>query len=157
MTITGLSDESANEHAMSELQFSNPEQAGIFHLPLGKASALRQRAERWHFVYLSADLSPAASTEAALKILGQACDFPDWYGANFDALLDCLLDSEWKPAPGHILYIEGCARLRQLNPDDFSTLLEVLRAASDCRKEMKQPLWILLDSPARGISSLHGL
>ncbi len=141
---------------MSKLPLMDPEQAGVFYLPTAHAEALRQQADAAHFVMLSADLGQAEDIEAALKELGTAFEFPDWYGANFDALFDCLLDPDWKPALGHVLFIEGCARLRQLNPDDLSTLQEVFRAAVDARKELKQPLWILLDIPGRGIHRFPG-
>ncbi len=142
---------------MSMLPLMDPEQAGAFYLPAGYAEALRRQADAEHFTILSVDLGQAEDFESALEKLGAAFEFPDWYGANFDALVDCLVDPDWKPAPGHVLFIRGCAHLRQLNPDDFSTLLEVFLAAAETRREAKQPLWILLDTPARGISRFSGL
>jgi RNAse (barnase) inhibitor barstar len=32
--------------------------------------------------------------------------FPDYYGHNWDALLDCLTDLAWRPAPAYLLVIE---------------------------------------------------
>ena len=142
---------------MSKLPLMDIEQAGVFYLPAGHTAALRQQAESAHFAILSAVLGQALNFQDALEKLGTAFEFPDWYGANFDALVDCLLDPDWKPAPGHLLFIEGCAHLRQLNPDDFSTLLEVLLAATESRREAKRPLWVLLDTPARGIARFPGL
>jgi len=142
---------------MSKLPLMDIEQAGVFYLPAGHTVALRQQAESAHFAILSAVLGQALNFQDALEKLGTAFEFPDWYGANFDALVDCLLEPDWKPAPGHVLFIEGCAHLRQLNPDDFSTLLEVLLAATESRREAKQPLWVLLDTPARGIARFPGL
>lgn len=141
---------------MSKLPLTDPLQAGVFYLPTGHAAALRRQGNSAHLVILSAELGQANSFEAALEELGVAFEFPDWYGGNFDALFDCLLDPDWKPAPGHLLFLNGCAHLRHLNPDNFSTLQEVLLAAAESKRAMKQPLWILLDTPTGGIPCFPG-
>ncbi|MEU6153796.1 barstar family protein [Actinosynnema sp. NPDC047251] len=49
----------------------------------------------------------ARSKSAALAAIGQALDFPDYYGQNLDALYDCLTDLSWLPAGEHVLVWEG--------------------------------------------------
>jgi hypothetical protein len=53
-----------------------------------------------HFQFLHADLSLSrpAHGRSVLRQLGKSLHFPDWYGANFDALFDCLCDPDWQPA-----------------------------------------------------------
>ena len=81
-------------------------------------------------------------------------NFPDWYGVNFDALVDCLTEPECLPGKGQVLVVDGAATLRQGDPRAFATLLEVLRAAAGGRRAAGAPLWILLDTHAPGIHSL---
>ena len=45
-------------------------------------------------------MTATLSFGALLKQLGEALNFPDWYGANFDALHDCLTDPDCLPG-GH--------------------------------------------------------
>ncbi|MBW4720886.1 barstar family protein [Saccharothrix obliqua] len=49
----------------------------------------------------------ARSKSAALAAIGEAMDFPDYYGQNLDALFDCLTDLSWLPAGHHVLVWEG--------------------------------------------------
>ncbi|WP_229795280.1 barstar family protein [Saccharothrix coeruleofusca] len=42
----------------------------------------------------------------ALAAIGEALEFPDWYGHNLDALYDCLTDLSWLPEGEHVLVWE---------------------------------------------------
>ena len=61
----------------------------------------------------------------------RALKFPDYFGHNWDALEECLVDLEWLPARGYILLITDAAHVL---PDDtaaYETFLEVLRDAGE--------------------------
>src|SRR6185295_4487636 len=60
------------------------------------------------------DLAGVTGKKALLERISGACQFPDWFGRNWDALEDCLTDLSWAGAPGHVLLIGGAAEL----PDD---------------------------------------
>lgn len=128
--------------------------SGVFHVAPSRQPGIEQAADKARFCRLKADIAEHASIEAALRQLGSALKFPIWYGANFDALYDCLTDVAWQPAKGHVLFVNGISRLRTADPNDFATLIEVLQAAADARRAMNTPFWVLIDSPARGIPSL---
>lgn len=128
--------------------------AGLYRLPPGRRPAIEQSAGQHHLRLRVADLSCCRSTAAVLRQLGTALDFPDWYGANFDALFDCLTDPEWQPAAGHVLLICGGDAFEQSDPEGYAVLLEVLRSAADTRRETGQPFWILIDTPARDVATL---
>jgi hypothetical protein len=55
-----------------------------------------------------------------------------------------------------ILRLTGLARFAQAQPADFSTLLNVLRAACDARADADRPLTVLIDTPASGIADWPG-
>lgn len=129
-------------------------QAGLYHLPPGKLPDLPRQVANARQKLLMADLGDCKDAHEALRKLGDACQFPVWYGANFDALHDCLTDDDWQPKQGVILQISGLDTLRTADPEAFSTLLDVLQSASSIRSTGKTPLWILLTSPAPGISDL---
>ena len=138
---------------MSDKSLKDAAASGLYHLPPSRLATVEASAERMRFCLLTADIAQQTSIESALSQLGNAFKFPIWYGANFDALYDCLCDPDWQPAKGHVLVIKGMAHLRAADPDDFATLIEVFLAVSEARRERQEPFWILIDTPARGIST----
>lgn len=139
---------------MSEKFLDKADQAGVYYLPTGRRTTIATAAGRLRLHALPVDLSRAASAGEALRRLGEALSFPDWYGANFDALYDCLTDPECFPGKGHVLSVDGIATLRQGDPQAFATLLEVLQAAAGQRRAAGAPLWVLIDTHPPGIHSL---
>lgn len=139
---------------MYEIQLKSADRCGIYHLPPARRSMLERTAGKLGLQLLKADFSTCRNTVAALRQLGSALHFPAWYGANLDALFDCLTDADWLVSKGTVVLIAGVDSLQQAAPEDFSILLEVLRAASDTHREAATPCWILLDSPAPGIATL---
>lgn len=138
---------------MSDKSLKDAALSGLYHLPPPRLAAVEASAERMRFCLIKADITQQTSIESVLSQLGNAFQFPIWYGANFDALFDCLCDPDWQPAKGHVLVINGMARLRAADPDDFATLTEVFLAVAEARRERQGPFWILIDTPARGIST----
>jgi len=139
---------------MSEKFLGKADKAALYYLPASRRDAIAATAAKLQLRALPVELSRAASAGEALRRLGEALDFPDWYGANFDALFDCLADPECLPGKGQVLFVDGAATLRQGDPRAFATLLDVLQAAAGERRAAGTPLWILLDTHAPGVSSL---
>lgn len=136
---------------MSSHPFKSGDISGVYFLSAARQPAIEAAAGKERLRLLKAEISPQAGKDQALAQLGKDLGFPIWYGGNFDALFDCLTDSDWQPAKGHVLLIKGTAALRTTDPEDFSTLIEVFKAAAETRKDAGCPFWILLDAPARGI------
>lgn len=62
---------------------------------------------------------------AFLSEVGQALDFPEHYGHNFDALADCLSDVG-QHVDGTVLLWDGWGTLARSEPKAFSVALSVL-------------------------------
>ena len=139
---------------MSEKFLGKADKAAVYYLPASRRKAIDATAAKLQLRSIPVEISRAASAGEALRRLGEALNFPDWYGANFDALIDCLTDPECLPGKGYVLFVDGAATLRQGDPKAFATLLEVLQAATGERRAAGTPLWILLDTHAPGINSL---
>ena len=81
-----------------------------------------------------------------LKNLAAALDFPDWFGANWDALEDCLSDLSWSKAGGHVLLFE------EAKPgDDLGVLIDVLRSSAEFRAGRGKPFFAVFIDPARSL------
>ena len=139
---------------MNDQLFESTEESGVYYLlPAHQGSAV-DAAQKKGLLVLTVEIAARANKDQALEQLGAALHFPTWYGANFDALFDCLTDPDWQPARGHVIMIKGMIELRATNPDDFATLIEVFEAATEARREAASPFWVLIDTPARGIPVL---
>jgi hypothetical protein len=141
---------------MGDTLLSTPERAGVYHLPPVKRRAIELAARKRHYSCHHLDIHQGMDIEAVLARIGEVLHFPDWYGANFDALNDCLTDPECLPGKGHILTIDGCEQMLASDPIGYATLLEVFVAAIEDLRKIGTPLWILLDKPAPGIRTLTG-
>lgn len=128
--------------------------AGLYFLPAWQQPVLEAPARAAGFRVVHAYLGDCSDSTQALFALGDQLEFPDWYGANFDALYDCLTDPEWLPGPGHLIFVEGLAMLRLREPEAFATLIEVLQTASDERRTRERPFWLLIDQPAIDVAPL---
>jgi Barstar (barnase inhibitor) len=55
---------------------------------------------------------------------------PDWFGRNWDALADCLIDLSWWGRPsGYVLRIEGWEAFRTAAPEAAATAADILAEA----------------------------
>jgi len=83
---------------------------------------------------------------ALLASVGRALRFPSWFGANWDALEDCLTDLSWIEAPGHVLLLQASAGLTQ---DDFTVFADVLGSAARHWAARGKPFFaVFIDGPA---------
>jgi hypothetical protein len=98
------------------------------------------------------DLDGAATKEAMLERIAKALGFPDWFGGNWDALEDCLIDLSWREAEGHVLLFSG------LRPsDDLGVLIDVLASSAEFWAARGRPFFAVLVDPQRalGLAELH--
>jgi hypothetical protein len=72
-------------------------------------------------------LAGALDKNELLARLARGLQFPAWFGANWDALEDCLTDMSWLEADGHVLLLEGASGLPA---DDFGVLADVLSSSA---------------------------
>lgn len=137
---------------MNQSFFRDPGRSGVFNMPTLSRQAVEAAAAGLDI--RKADLRQSQGKQGVLSELGHALRFPDWYGANLDALYDCLTDPDWYPTGGQLLLISGLARLQDADPDSLSALLDVFFAASEARREAGAPLWVLIDAPSPDLPPL---
>lgn len=140
---------------MKAVVFTQAGSAGLYHLTPQQADSLPALAAKSHRAFKLADLSSSQSKQQVLTQLGHELAFPDWYGANFDALQDCLCDHNWRPKGGLIVRLVGLDCLGKVDGEALATLIEVLQAA--CQPEgatKNSPLWFLIDTLVPGIKPL---
>lgn len=76
-----------------------------------------------HYNVMRISQSPSSKREL-LEALKQTCGFPDYFGFNWSALKDCLVDFHWREAKGYILLFENPFELDSSNMNIF---LDIVR------------------------------
>jgi len=99
------------------------------------------------------DLSGARTKRRLMEVLAGGLALPDYFGANWDALADCLTDLEWVPAAGYVVMLRGLDGLAHQSPKDYAMLLDVLFDATAFWREEEVPFYVLLAGAASGLGS----
>lgn len=133
------------------------EHAGVYHMPLTGEEALVAAAEQNGYLVFRIDLATAKNREEMLDLIGKGMGFPEWFGHNWDALLDCLADLGWRPAEGYVVILEHCDGIHGLAEADFVQTLQVFEAAANEWREQGIPFWCFVDMQADGISWLSDI
>lgn len=82
--------------------------------------------------FVHADLRGCADKKSVLREIGRAFELPDWYGANLDALYDCLTDlPDAGPADGYVVVLEHLPYTKAFGVDERDALLDVFRDAAE--------------------------
>ena len=89
-----------------------------------------------------------------LAAVGQALQFPEWYGQNFDALADCLHDIGGG-VEGVVLLWDGWATLARDDEKAFSSALSVL--GSRVNADRGVPFAVLLRGEGPDVAGLPSL
>src|SRR5947207_1463903 len=117
---------------MSKLleRLRDPARSGVYRT--SDAKAILEATRGGGLDVVTIDMDPADLFSG----IARALDFPDWFGANWDALADCLGDLSWRGGAGHVLmfarYPDGDAR---------GILLDVLRSSAEYRAARGKPFF----------------
>ena len=133
---------------------SRVEHAGVYHMPMDGEEALVAAAAQNAYHVFRIDLAKVRNKEGLLAAIGDAMAFPEWYGHNWDALLDCLADLGWRPAEGYVVILEHCDRIHGMAEADFVQTLQVFENAANEWREQGIPFWCFVDMQADGINWL---
>ena len=92
---------------------------------------LRRWAARAGHRFVLVECSDCVDRHSVLKAIGCAFSFPDWYGANLDALYDCLTDLPELAVPGWVVVLERLPGEPRFRAAERDALLDVFRDAAD--------------------------
>jgi len=127
----------------------SPERSGVYLMPADTA-ALRRAATSEKLAWLELDTAGVRDREGLLEACAFSFDFPDTFGANWDALSDCLRDFSWRRARGYVILWHGGAPLAEAASADFTMAVEIFRDAASYWKGRARVFIVLLDCAPRG-------
>ena len=107
----------------------------------------------WGFAHVDG-WTGADSKAAFLAAVGEALDFPDYYGQNFDALADCLRDIG-RGVDGVVLLWDGWGTLARADEKAFAVVLDVLGSRAQAGRGVPFSVLLRGEGPdVPGITSL---
>jgi RNAse (barnase) inhibitor barstar len=96
------------------------------------ADRLREWAAAAGQRFVDIDLAGCHDKKAVLKAIGRGFGFADWYGANLDALYDCLTDlPDDAGVTGYVVLLEHLPREANFDDETRAALLDVFRDAAE--------------------------
>ena len=138
-------------------QLVEENKGGVWFLPAqADARALQKVAKKAGFAFFHIDGRKIMRKEQLMNAAATAMSFPDHFGNNWDALEECLTDLEWVDADGYMIYYDHIDGLLTTHPDQFETLVEILRDAVGSWKEDGEPMVVLLSGAKapKGVAKL---
>ncbi|MEO5692961.1 MAG: barstar family protein [Usitatibacter sp.] len=118
---------------------------GVWFLPAHvDPKALQKAAKGAGFACFHIEGKNINRKEQLMNAAATALHFPKHFGNNWDALEECLTDLEWVEADGYVIYYDHIDGLLETHPDQFETLVEILRDSVASWKEDGEPMVVLL-------------
>ena len=130
---------------------------GVFFLPTRvEPRQVAAAAKRHGYAFFHIEGKNIARKEQLLTHAALALQFPKDFGHNWDALEECLTDLEWVDGDGYVIYYDHIDGLLAAHPDQFETLVEILRDSVKSWKEDGEAMVVLLSGtrPPKGVPKL---
>jgi len=116
--------------------------SGLFQLGADPAHVARvARAEG--LVVRRIVIARASDKRRLLAALANTLALPAHFGHNWDALHDCLTDSEVVKGPT-VIVLERCLAFATAHPAEFEVMKEVLAGAAEYWRAAGRPFWVFV-------------
>jgi len=138
-------------------QLLEANRGGVWFLPEhADPKAVAKLAKAASFACFHIEGKNIARKEQLMNAASTAMHFPKHFGNNWDALEECLTDLEWIEADGYVIYYDHIDGLLEAHPDQFETLVEILRDSVASWKEDGEPMVVLLSgaNAPKGVTRL---
>jgi hypothetical protein len=127
---------------------------GLYRLARG-TGVLRARVEAAGWRWYEMDGTGVTNAPAFFDGIAAAMALPDYFGKNWDALLDCLRDLGDEDLPGCVVHLSGLAPFAAESPANWESAREVFAQAVADLKASGTALYVLVAGPAgRGLTAL---
>lgn len=104
-------------------------------------AAAAQRGMRVEKVALAA----ARDKNAFLNAVAKALVFPDYFGHNWDAFYDCLVDLEHGKGEGLLLLLRDVSGFARAEPEEFAAAIDALQDAAEFWEDEQKTLLVVVE------------
>jgi RNAse (barnase) inhibitor barstar len=96
----------------------------------------------------TAGLQGARDKNAFLKAIAKSLRFPDYFGHNWDAFYDCLIDLEHEKGEGILLLMREASGFARTEPEEFAAALDTLQDATEFWDDDGKMLLVIVELEA---------
>jgi hypothetical protein len=128
-------------------RLKDPSRSGVYRASRSDAVEEAVAGTRLNFARVS--LQGVAGKEGLLAAIAASLAFPGWFGANWDALEDCLTDLSWREAEGHVVVFTELASTAL--DDELGILIDVLASSAEYWAARGKPFFAVLVDPERAL------
>ena len=128
---------------------------GIWFVPGAETRSVQSAAKKAGYTFFHIDGKSIERKEQFMNAVATALRLPKSFGLNWDALEESLTELEGD-GDGYLIYYDHIDGLLNAHPDQFETLVEILRDAVESWKEDGTPMVVLLSGakPPKGVPKL---
>jgi RNAse (barnase) inhibitor barstar len=117
---------------------------GVWFAPALESKKVEAIAKKAKFAFFHVDGRNVQRKEQLMNAMATALDLPGHFGHNWDALEECLTELEGVEAHGYVLLYDHIDGLLATHPDQFETLVEILKDAVASWKEDDTAMLVVL-------------
>ena len=119
--------------------------SGVFRLE-GDISAkeLSNISKQHGLAFFLLDGAKITNKEQFLKEAAVQLQFPDYFGANWDAFEDCLTDMSWHEAGGYVIMFDGAAAFAERSPEQFNMAVQIFRSCAEFWRDRNRLFLVML-------------
>lgn len=120
---------------------------GVYRMP-ANASALSDVAHSAGCAWVELELNRVVDKATLLGVMATGFHFPDGFGANWDALADCMQDLSWHPEQGWVVVLRDSAGFAAAAPAVHATLLKIFEVVAADWRRRGRVFVVLTGSPS---------
>jgi RNAse (barnase) inhibitor barstar len=130
---------------------------GVWYLPSAELRSVQSVAKKANYAFFHIDGKTIERKEQLMNHVATSLHLPKTFGHNWDALEECLIELDEGDHDGFVILYDHIDGLLAAHPDQFETLVEILRDAVGSWKEDDTAMVVLLagGKPPKGVSKLR--
>jgi RNAse (barnase) inhibitor barstar len=133
-------------------------EGGVWFVSSVEAKKIQAAAKKAKFAFFHVDGRNVQRKEQLMNAIATALDLPGHFGHNWDALEESLTDLDGIDAQGYLLLYDHIDGLATAHPDQFETLVEILKDAVQSWRDDDTAMIVVLagDKAPPGVERLKG-
>jgi RNAse (barnase) inhibitor barstar len=105
---------------------------------------IEQAARSHGLLFYYIDLAGVSTKAGFLQTVSKTLQFPDYFGMNWDAFEECLIDLSWSPGGGYVIVFNNIEAFAKNARRELSTARKILKSCASLWKKQNTPFYVLI-------------